>query len=332
VLILVGLLSQKCGLWPKPETPTETLPAVTPQEPTATFTIQPTPTSTFPPTPTATPRPGDTWTRPTDGMVMVYVPAGEFALGSDDDDVEDVFQLCTQYRHNCQRAWFEDEQPVRRVALDAFWIDQTEVTNAQFAAFVDDTGYETDAEREGWGRVWTGSRWEQVAGADWQHPEGPDSSAHDDHPVVQVSWNDAVAYCEWAGARLPTEAEWEKAARGTDGRLWPWGSKWDPDRCNSREDGFGRTTPVEQYSPIGDSPYGAADMAGNVWEWCSSLYEPYPYDPSDGRENPEAEGSRVLRGGSWISFPDPLHSAFRDKEQPDFRRDNYGFRCVRDSD
>jgi formylglycine-generating enzyme required for sulfatase activity len=125
---------------------------------------------------------------------------------------------------------------------------------------------------------------------------------------VYVTWHDAMAYCRWLARvtgrayRLPSEAEWEKAARGTDGRIWPWGNKWDSKRCNSREGGPGNTTPVGQYSPQGDSPYGCVDMAGNVWEWTLSLLKDYPYDPKDGREDAQAEGRRRLRGGAFFDI------------------------------
>lgn len=203
-----------------------------------------------------------------DGMVLVYVPEGEFEMGSEDG-----------MRH---------ESPVHRVFLDAFWIDQTEVTNEMFSIFVDGTGYETLAEDLGWSKLFKGDRkYIRVTGADLAHPQGPDSNIQglEDHPVVHVSWDDASAYCEWAGRRLPTEAEREKAARGTDGAAYPWGNGDVSGNLlnfadsnlglneadNSVDDGYQLTAPVGNY-PQGASPYGALDMAGNVWGgWATGM-------------------------------------------------------------
>ena len=169
---------------------------------------------------------------------------------------------------------FFDERPQHPVYLDAFWIDQTEVTVAMFRIFVEDAGYETTAERQGWGKPWTDGpqelEWPHVDGADWQHPRGPGSIAVDDHPVTQVSWEDAAAYCAWAGGQLPTEAQWEKACRGIDGRLWPWGNVFAPDRCNfyGRRDKIS-IEPVNAYGQW-RSPFGLMNMAGNMAEWTST--------------------------------------------------------------
>ena len=168
--------------------------------------------------------------------------------------------------------------------------------------------------------------------------------------MVNVSWHDAVAYCNWLAEvtgkpyRLPSEAEWEKGARGSDGRIYPWGNQWDAARCNSREssDGDtvavlgiykGSTTAVGTY-PNGASPYGLLDMAGNVWEWTSSVYETYPYDPADGREDPEAEGNlhRVVRGGSFGNLPWRVRCAFRGRDVPSASFWDRGFRVALDAD
>ena len=200
---------------------------------------------------------GDTWTRPVDDMVMVYVPAGEFQMGSTTSD---------------------DEEPVHTVTLDGFWLDRTEVTNAQYGKCVtadkcDPSDYSGDSRFNG-----------------------------DDQPVVGVSWHDAVAYCEWAGGRLPTEAEWEYAARGPEGLTYPWGNV--APTCNLAnywgKDGgcIGKTTPVGNY-PSGASWVGGLDLAGNVWEWVADWYGSYPSGRQVNPTGPESGETRVLRGGSW---------------------------------
>jgi formylglycine-generating enzyme required for sulfatase activity len=149
-----------------------------------------------------------------------------------------------------------------------------------------------------------------------------------------ISWDDADTYAQWLTQltgeplRLPTEAEWEKAARGTDGRIYPWGNQWDKTRANTRDGGPGATTPVGTY-PSGASQYGAEDMAGNVLEWTSTLYEAYPYNPTDGRENQYTPGDRVLRGGSWANYPTNVRSAYRFVPNPSDALNGYGFRLVR---
>jgi formylglycine-generating enzyme required for sulfatase activity len=262
-------------------------------------------------------------------MVMVYVPAGEFLMGSTDAD------------QNAE----DDEKPRRSVYLDAFYISQHPVINEQFSRFVDAVGYRTDAEKAGSGWVWTGQVWELVQGADWRHPRGSGSSIADktDHPVVQVTWDDAEAYCRWTGKRLPTEAEWEKAARGTSGSSYPWGDD-APDgqklnlcdvdcevgwRVLNVDDGYVDTSPAGHYE-AGKSPYGVYDMAGNVWEWVADWYEDDYYGLAPER-NPKGPGSgekRVTRGGSWYNLPEVGRSAFRTGLDPDVRDYSIGFRCV----
>ena len=216
----------------------------------------------------------------------VTVPAGNL-MGSDES----------------KDAKAEDrEMPQHTLNLPEYRIARVPVTVAQFRRFVEASGYRTTAERQGSAYGWTGATWEDVKGAYWAAPRGPASDVGQkaEHPVTCLSWEDAVAFCQWAEVRLPTEAQWEKAARGTDGRIFPWGNA-EPDekRCNFAMK-VGDTTPVGSY-PTGASPYGCLDMAGNVWEWTSSLYQGYPYDAGDGREDPAASGSRVLRGGSFVN-------------------------------
>jgi len=240
-----------------------------------------------------------------------------------------------------------DEQPQHSVYLDAYWIDQTEVTNSMFSKFVDDTGYKTQAENVGYSYYYKNDSSVRVVGAYWTHPNGLSTNINnrEDYPVVNVSWEDAVAYCKWAGRRLPTEAEWEKAARGTDGRIYPWGNQLSCSRGNFDDettidastvlgqpncDGFDRTSPVGSF-PEGKSPYGAMDMSGNVWEWVNDWYlkNYYAEDHSNNPQGPSSsEVGRVLRGGSWYTEEKFLRSAFREADHPLYTNDSIGFRCA----
>ncbi len=269
----------------------------------------------------------------------MLIPAGPFIMGSTRAEVE---ELIRRYP-DTDRRLFERELPQHTVHLPTYRIGKAPVTNTQFAAFVEATGYKTTAEKEGWGFHWP-DKIAEVEGADWQHPAGPSSQIDDkmDHPVVQVSWHDAVAYCAWLAEitgkpyRLPTEAEWEKAARGTDGRRWPWGGEWHPESCNC-ERRVGDTTPVGKYSPDGDSPFGCVDMVGNVWEWTSTTIgseDPwpsrfvYPYEPDDGREDMSLPTRRVGRGGSWTNDQRNSRCAFRFADPPSERYSNEGYRVA----
>ena len=205
----------------------------------------------------------------------------------------------------------DTEQPQHTLYLPDYWIAKTPVTSAQYAAFVQATGHRVPLEwRKG------------------KIPQGKDT-----YPVVGVTWHDAMAYCKWLAEAtgepytLPSEAEWEKAARGTDGRIYPWGNTFDRSKCNTFESDFDDMTPVEKYSR-GASPYGVLDMAGNVWEWTRSRKQAYPYDPTDGREDVSASTFRVVRGGSVLSDQSSARCAARDRDDPDHGSAIFGFRVV----
>jgi iron(II)-dependent oxidoreductase len=199
-----------------------------------------------------------------------------------------------------------DERPRHRIYLDAYHIDTYEVTNAEYERFV-------DATREPAPGYWTDARFNEPR-----------------QPVVGVTWEDADTYCRWAGKRLPTEAEWEKAARGTDGRVYPWGDQWDASRANSNESHPGKPAPVGSY-PTGVSPYGAHDMAGNVWQWVADWYDKdyYGRSPERNPKGPDSGTYRVLRGGSWSFDPVLLRTTFRYTFTPFNRYDSIGIRCAR---
>ena len=281
---------------------------------------------------------------------MARVPAGAFTMGTDSGV-----------------GFPEDgEGPAHEVYLDAYYVDKHAVTNAEFYEFVTETGYTTEAEEFGWsfvfenllpeenrqyvrGSVPDTSWWVGVEGANWLRPEGPGTSIQDrlDHPVVHVSHRDAAAYADWAGKRLPTEAEWEKAARGgVAGATYPWGDDLTPDgewRCNiwqgefperdTGEDGYLGTAPVDAFR---QNDYGLYNPAGNVWEWCHDRFDPEWYERTP-RENPTgpADGDeRVMRGGSYLchrSWCNRYRVAARSSNSPDSGTGNIGFRCVVDA-
>ncbi|PZE20060.1 formylglycine-generating enzyme family protein [Paenibacillus xerothermodurans] len=281
---------------------------------------------------------------------MIHLSGGDFLMGTDDGEGFPA----------------DGEGPVRTVTLSPFYIDPCTVSNGQFAEFIESTGYVTEAERFGWSFVFhllasdnvraqttqavSGTPWWlAVQGAYWRQPEGPDSNIEQrmDHPVIHVSWNDAMAYCRWAGKRLPTEAEWEYAARG--GLLqkrYPWGDLLKPDgehRCNiwqgkfpvknNASDGYISTAPVKSFPPNG---YGLYNVAGNVWEWCSDWFSP-TYPATAPRANPTgpAKGeNRVMRGGSYLchkSYCNRYRVAARSSNTPDSSAGNMGFRCAADA-
>jgi formylglycine-generating enzyme required for sulfatase activity len=256
--------------------------------PSPTRTSIPSTQTAIPPTPTL--GIGSTITGK-DGMTLLYVPGSEFIMGSNNGS--------------------EDERPVHTLYLDAFWIDQTEVTNKMYVSCVD-----------------AGVCKESTDTSAPAHSSYYGDAEYDNYPVINVDWNMAKTYCEWMDRRLPTEAEWEKAARGTDQRAYPWGN----DAPNNNLLNYyltmqGGTTEVGRY-PNGASPYGALDMAGNVWEWISSLFKPYPYSAADGREDLSASGARALRGGAWSLNGTNVRSANRDGNSPSYTEHLIGFRCA----
>lgn len=246
-------------------------------------------TPVVPDTPVAPPEDGNlqiasTKVSPIDGATMVYVPAGEFTMGS---------------------TGYDNENLVHKVYLDAYWIDKTPVTVAQYRKFCAATGR--------------------------QMPQAPKWGWKEDHPIVSVTWDDANAYCKWAGKRLPTEAEWEKAARGADGRTYPWGNEFKSSRLWSSTDGEKKSTAPVGSFPAGASPYGCLDMAGNVWQWCADWYSKDYYGDSPGRNptGPTFAQERVLRGGPWCgNITANFCASNRFRNSPGDRVISFGFRCA----
>jgi sulfatase modifying factor 1 len=281
---------------------------------------------------------------------MIKLDGGKFLMGT---DVADGFPK-------------DGEGPIREVLLDPFYVDLCPVTNERFQEFVSATGYRTEAERIGWSFVFRGhipkekqselaeasvpglNWWCKMNGGDWRHPEGPDSNIeHRERcPVVHVSWNDASEYCTWAGKRLPTEAEWEYAARGgLEQKLYPWGDELTPagqHLCNIwqgnfpeldlAEDGYSAPAPVDAFPPNG---YGLYTVTGNTWEWCNDWFHPW-YHIVATRTNPVGPNqgnSRIMKGGSYLcnaSYCNRYRVAARTSNTPDSATTNIGFRCARD--
>ncbi len=293
----------------------------------------------------AAPAPQSSATGGAHPIEQIEIPAGRFAMGD------------SSGHGNLS----DGELPVHEVELSAFSIDATSVTNDAFAAFVDATGYTTEAESFGYSAVFhlavqapeddvlgipPGTPWWRgIRGADWRHPGGRDSNLDGlgDHPVTHVSWNDAVAYCEWAGRALPTEAQWEYASRGgLEGARYPWGAELDTEnwQCNiwqgafptdnTLADGWLTTAPVRSFQP---NAWGLWQTVGNVWEWCWDFYDPRYYARSEPRDprGPEVGTGRVLRGGSYLchdSYCNRYRNSARSSNTPDSSMGNAGFRTV----
>lgn len=242
-------------------------------------------------------------TDPTLNIEWCWIPAGKFTMGEDKN--------------------------AHQVSVDGFWMMRHPVTNAQYARFIADGGYQKST-------GWTQAGWTERYQNNWQEPRyWQDTKWNgEQQPVVGITWYEAIAFSHWAARKigsnvhLPAEAEWEKAARGTDARIYPWGDM-EPDakRCNYGEQ-IGKTTLIGNYSPMGDSPYGCTDMAGNVWEWCQSRDEGYPYDAKDGRNDLKGKGIRMVRGGSWYNYNNDVRAAIRVDLIPDVRYNDVGFRCA----
>jgi len=280
---------------------------------------------------------------------MIAMQGGTFLMGT---DYVDAFPD-------------DGEGPVREVTLDPFWIDRHPVTNGLFSQFIEETGYRTEAERFGWSFVFwahipkerfyelvvdtvaAAPWWCKVPGANWRNPEGPGSAikSRGNHPVVHVSWNDALSFCEWSGQRLPTEAEWEYAARGgLVQKLYPWGDKLRPDgkhRCNiwqgefprhdTGDDGYTGTCPVDAFPPNG---YGLYSTTGNTWEWCADWFST-DFHLTGSRINPkgpESGDNKVMKGGSFLchkSYCNRYRVAARSLNTPDSSTSHMSFRCAR---
>ena len=325
--LLIGV----AGCVPVPPAAEPESPAAEPDTPTPVpDTPTPEPDTPTPEPATPTPEPGPR-TRAADGMVMVWVPAGEFQMGSDDSEVDAALELCETYGIACVRQYLDKEQPAHRVELDGFWLDQTEVTNAQYRACVE-------------AGICNPPRKRSSATRDSYF----DDSSFDNYPTIWSTLRDARSYCEFVGARLPTEAEWEYAARGPEGLLFPWGNEFDGTRLNycdascdlawaddSTDDGYADTSPVGNY-PQGASWSGALDMAGNVREWVADLYdaEYYSSSPSQNPTGPSTSpgGNQVERGGSWNSTPFEVRGAWRTGDHANYKYNFMGFRCAMDSE
>lgn len=300
-------------------------PSIAPDETMKSLTLQLSsePSLNLPPDqPPPNAKLGDTWTRPNDQAVMVYVPEGEFLMGSTEVQVQQAIDQCVNdgFEQNTCEIRYSNEMPQHPIIVKAFWLDRYEVTNSQYNQCVENGDC-----------------------APSNYIENPEYNKSN-YPIVGVSWRDARNYCDWAHARLPTEPEWEYAARGEQSFLYPWGNNFDGGALNFCDtmcsgfwkatvsyDGYTKTAPVGSFVN-GVSWCGTFDLAGNVWEWTSSLYQDYPYMAENERNDTELGGIRILRGGSWYSSQYFVRGAKRLWFTEEVTDDDIGFRCVRDSE
>jgi serine/threonine protein kinase len=306
-IIVAALVTLK--LFPHPAiTPTSTQQSLDLETTTPTIAAPTTGITALPPTPA----PGSTQVRPSDGSVMIYIPVGSFNMGQ---TAEQALAECQKFFNDCQLSWFADEQPPHSVSLEAYWIDRTEVTNSAYAQCVSAGACLPPA-----------GVFSKTRSSYYGNPQFAD------YPVINVDWERAKGFCEWAGGRLPTEAEWENAARGTDGRTYPWGNAsptcslvnfGEPKMCT------GDTSRVGSY-PDGASVYGLLDMAGNVSEWVHDWYSDTTYTqlPQDNPTGPITGEAKVLRGGAWNLNPNFLRTTNRDHQVQAAYNDHIGFRCA----
>ncbi len=326
LVIIFGMLLSGCNS--QTSIPTATTNEPTPLlEATATFTPQPAntiePTATILPSATIVPatevpQAGEARVSDIDQMEQVYIPAGEFLMGSNDAEAPTTITDWHDY----------PEIPQHAIYLDGYWFDKYEVTNGQYALCVEAGGCEP-----------------LPSFSSETRPSYYDNPEYSNYPVIWVNWYMAQAYCQWSGRRLPSEAEWEKAARGTGGNKYPWGNdfltdplaneraNWCDKNCprtfaiSGWNDGYADTAPVGSY-PAGASPYGVMDMSGNVWEWTTTIISLYPYDPYDGREDQEVVADRIWRGGPYSNGMWYLRATVRHFSPQWYWNLNLGFRCA----
>jgi formylglycine-generating enzyme required for sulfatase activity len=328
LVLLALILTAGCGAGESTAMPIALVASATPRPPTIAATPPAAKATSLPPKAVSTPPSaqatlGETVSRPTDGMVMVYVPAGAFQMGSTPAQIAEALELCDPFVESgeCPKALFDDESPQHTVTLGDFWIDQTEVTNTQYrlcleAGVCQDTPCLTE----------------------------PGANAPD-QPAGCMTWQDANSYCLWVGTRLPTEAEWEYAARGPDARLFPWGDRFDPTRLNyceincyspwrdtAHDDGYNLAAPVGEFAS-GASWCGALNMAGNVLEWVADWYDPvyYGISPVDNPQGPDAGTEHVIRGGASNQNPSYQRAAWRSCLMLSGWYGLLGFRCAASS-